>query len=279
MHSSQLSQALYEQFTSIGRRTRLPPVRSFNVSPPASDDGRSNNFAYLELDDGSIGLTYTALGHDLEDLNRYLPALSLEGLSPVELFDYYRGSQGWQRAVGLAAINAVSDHLLTRAGIWYEMPDNADMLLPRPGERIGMVGYFGRMVEPLLTRGASLTVIELDEALIRHSPGLEVTLDASRLEECSQVVITGTTLLNDSLEKMLAHCRGAREVHLLGPTASCLPEVLFSAGVTRVGGFHVSSPSLFARRWAEHGRWRDAGRRYLLTPDNYPGTQRLLESD
>jgi uncharacterized protein (DUF4213/DUF364 family) len=118
----------------------------------------------------------------------------------------------------------------------------------------------------------------LEESLLRQEPGFEVTLDASRLLGCSQVVITGTTLLNHSLENILEHCREAREVHLLGPSASCLPDVLFAAGITRVGGFRVVSPELFRQRWAAGGRWKDAGQRYMLSRENYPGSAALLDS-
>ncbi len=274
---SALSEALYEQIAVIGSRLALPSIKSFEISPPANPDRRNNNFAYLRLADGSIGITYVALGRELDDLNVELPKLSLEGQSPVVLAERYTGSNGWERALGLAAINAISQHLFSRGNTLTEMPANVDLLACKPGERVGMVGYFGRVVEPLRAQGVAVTVIELDESLLRSESGLEVTLDASRLEGCAQVIITGTTLLNDSLDQLLCHCADAREVYLIGPSASCLPDVLFTAGITCIGGFRVIESDLFAQRWLQGGRWRDAGQRYMLTKETYPGVEHLLD--
>ena len=262
---STLYEALHEQIVAIDRNMELPAIRSFTLPPLPNADKRQNNFAYLSLTDGSIGLTYVALDGALEDLHSADAVLPVAGQSPAELAGLYRNSQGWERALGLSAINAISQHVLSGSTCLNEMPENLQLLSPEPDERIGMVGYFGRVVEPLRARGIPVTVIELEESLLRQEPGLEVTLDASRLKGCSQVIITGTTLLNHSLEGLLEHCRDAREVHLLGPSASCLPDVLFAAGITRMGGFRVVAPALFEQRWAEGGRWRDAGQRYMLT--------------
>ena len=268
---SNLYEALHAQIVSIDRNMALPAIRSFTFPPLPVEDKRQNNFAYLSLDDGSIGLTYVALDNALEDLHSGEAVLPVAGQSPAELAGLYRHSQGWERALGLSAINAISQHVLARSTGLTEMPENVQLLSPEPDERIGMVGYFGRVVEPLRARGISVTVIELEESLLRQEPGLEVTLDASRLNVCSQVIITGTTLLNHTLEALLVHCRDAKEILLLGPSASCLPDVLFAAGITRMGGFRVVSPALFEQRWAEGGRWRDAGQRYMLTREHYPG--------
>ena len=268
---SNLYEALHAQIVSIDRNMALPAIRSFTFPPLPGEDKRQNNFAYLTLDDGSIGLTYVALDNALEDLHSGEAVLPVAGQSPAELAGLYRHSQGWERALGLSAINAISQHVLARSTGLTEMPENVQLLSPEPDERIGMVGYFGRVVEPLRARGISVTVIELEESLLRKKPGLEVTLDASRLNGCSQVIITGTTLLNHTLEALLVHCRDAKEILLLGPSASCLPDVLFAAGITRMGGFRVVSPALFEQRWAEGGRWRDAGQRYMLTREHYPG--------
>ncbi len=278
LNMNRLHEALLQQIVAIDRKMALPAIRSFTF-PPLPDVGkRQNNFAYLSLADGSIGLTYVALDGALDDLHSGEATLPIAGQSPAKLAELYGNSQGWERALGLAAINAISQHLFSRSTCLDEMPDNVQLLSPEPDERIGMVGYFGRVVDPLRARGISVTVIELEESLLRQEPGLEVTLDASRLAGCSQVIITGTTLLNHSLEGLLEHCRDAREVHLLGPSASCLPDVMFAAGITRMGGFRVISPKLFEQRWTEGGRWRDAGQRYMLTKENYPGSDFLINA-
>lgn len=273
---SEISDKLFEQVAAIGKQVELPPVQSFVFPPVDGPPGRRNNFAYLRLADDTTGLTYVALDDAIADLAIEIPRLNLAGTSPVKLATRYLAGEGWKRSLGLSAINAISQFLLRRFEDLGQMPANVEMLSPVPGERIGMVGYFGRVVDPLRARNIPVTVIELDESLLRDEPGLEVTLDVSRLRGCSQVIITGTTLLNHSIDRLLPFCSEAQDVHLLGPTASCLPDVLFDAGITSVGGFQVTEAGLFAQRWAEGGRWRDAGRRYTLTRSTYPGLDALL---
>ena len=278
-----LSRALVERHAAVGEALGTPAIAAFELAPEPRPDGRRNNFGFLRLTDGTVGLTYVALDGAREGLARALPGLELAGRSPLEFLPRFADGAPWERALGLAAINAIAQHALARSGPAPAMPDNLELLgapgrrdgnRPDEGRRVGMVGHFGRLVGPLVERGVELTVVELDPALARREPGLEVTLDPVRLAGCEAVAITGTTLLNGTLGRLLARCAGAREVHLLGPSASCLPEVPFAAGATSIGGFRVDDPDLFARRWREGGRWRDAGVRYLIRRDAKRGGTR-----
>lgn len=247
-------------------------MHAFHLPPPPCKTRRRNNFGYLQLSDGSIGLTYVALDDTLDELDAHVSHIDIAGLSPLDLIHLYQEPAGWQRALGLAAINAISQHVLCLSPEPAFRPPGPALLNEHTmPERVGMVGYFGRLIEPLRARGVPLTVIELDETLIRSEPGFEVTLDAHQLQGCSRVIISGTTLINHSLEGLLAHCRSANDIQLLGPSASCLPDVLFDAGVTEIGGFRVNSPDRFAELWASGGRWRDAGTRFSLKAQDYPG--------
>ena len=92
-------------------------------------------------------------------------------------------------------------------------------------------------------RGARLTVLELRADLAGAHPGFEVTLDPAALRTCDKVLMTSTVLLNDSLDAVLAQCRQARAVAMIGPGAGCLPEPLFARGITALGGTVLSNSS------------------------------------
>jgi uncharacterized protein (DUF4213/DUF364 family) len=109
-------------------------------------------------------------------------------------------------------------------------------------------------------------------------PGMEVTLDTRRLADCNKVIITGTTLLNHTLDHILEHCSRATMVMMLGPSASCLPDPLLKRGVTLVGGFHVTSAALFTQRWSVGERWREAGLRYGIASAEYPGLPAIFKN-
>lgn len=258
----------------VAMRCAPPPVRSFELPPPEPVDPANpdaepwricNNFAALVLADGSVGMTYTAIDDALAGLLRELPGMPLAGRPVIELAALYAQPAGWQRSLGLAAINAISQYAMREEGVVLQpCPDTLEMLAIAPGDRIGMVGWFGRLIEPIRATGASLTVIELDPKYLRREPGLVVTLDASELRACNKVLLTGTTLLNGTLDGLLELTRRAERVCMIGPTAGCLPEALFAHGLTAIGGSRIDSIDHFMSLWSSAGRWREASTRYLI---------------
>lgn len=286
-----LATDLLDAINTDNPSARLPVVRQFLLPPPRRPEQRGNNFGAMILDDGSVGLTYVALDNALEDLRNNPMLDTLEGASALDIAAHYELQSGWQRALGLAAINAISQHYLHGSNMLVPMTDTLPILLPasastsdgasisdgegeresdggdnHPGhDHFGMVGYFGRLIDPMIAMGARITVIELNEQLVRTNGNLTVTLDNRRLADCDKVIITGTTLLNHTLDNILQHCTNATQILMLGPTASCLPQPLFNRGVTMTGGFHVTDADAFTQRWLSGESWRQCGFRYLIT--------------
>ncbi|MGE0311670.1 MAG: DUF364 domain-containing protein [Lautropia sp.] len=272
--------ALFESIAQVASTRSLPPVRRFELPPPEPVDATNpagpwricNHFAALVLDDGTVGMTYTAIDGALEGLLRERPHLDLAGLPAVQIAALYAQPAGWQRSLGLAAINAISQVVLReRADLLLPSPDTLQMLAIEPGDRVGMVGWFGRLVEPIRAAGAELTVIELDPRyLARSGPGLAVSLDPVALRGCTKVLLTGTTLLNGTLDRLLDITAAAERVCMIGPTAGCLPDALFARGLSAIGGIRVDSIDRFMALWSEAGRWREAGTRYRIERATWP---------
>ena len=101
-------------------------------------------------------------------------------------------------------------------------------------------------------------------------------LDPADLAGCTQVLSTSTVLLNHTLEGVLAACRSARHVALVGPGAGCLPDGLFARGVTLLGGSWVVDAAAFKQALATGAPWGGSARKFALTRANYPGWQALL---
>lgn len=276
-----LEQALLAHVLAQAEPLKLPSISHLELPPDLPDDSaapgrrRGNNFAALILQDGTVGLTYVALDNALAGLREQVEQQSeqqkssqvwpLSGQDLRELAHQYLGEPGWQRALGLAAINAISQFVMAGKVKLPAMPQTLPMLGLQPGDHVGMVGQYGRLLDPIRAAGARLTVIELDPTLVREEKALTVTLDHSRLQSCQKIIVTGTTLLNGTLDNVLSHCQGAEQVNLLGPSASCLPEPLFDRGVTLVGGFQVSDSEQFLASWRTGQAWREAGVRYQMT--------------
>jgi uncharacterized protein (DUF4213/DUF364 family) len=232
-----------------------PRVRAIHLPPVPWTGSKDGEFGAVELDSGALGLSYVLLNDTLAALTG-LDGQRLIGTDALALARLWRDGQGAERTLGFAAVNALSRHLFDRDGL--VPPDATDSiggLDPQPGEHIGMVGFFPPLVKPVIEHGARLTVLELRADLAGAHPGFTVTLDAAALQTCDKVLMTSTVLLNDTLDAVLAHCRNARAVAMIGPGAGCLPEPLFNRGVTALGGTWIADRAGFIAALRSGAPW------------------------
>lgn len=254
----------------------LPAVAQAVFPPGRNGTGKTGEFCALRLTDGSVGTAFVLLGDTLARIQAVRPA-DLVGQAPLDLARGFASDDPVARALGLAAINAVTQHVFRRAGYEPDLAANSlGSLQLEAGDRVGMIGFFPPLVKDVRALGLPLTVVELRAELVRDAPGLTVTLDPKRLAECNKIISTSTVLLNDTLEDILAHCRHADELALVGPSASCFPDPLFARGVTTMGGYWVLDPAAFMRRAEALEPWGDAGKKSCVQRAAYPGTQALL---
>jgi len=256
----------------------LPGVAQAIFPPNRKGLGKPGEFCALRLLDGSIGTSFVLLGDTLARMHAR-PAGELAGRTALEAARLFASDDPAERAWGLAAVNAITQHVFRRAGYEPELAaDSLGSLRIGPGDRVGMIGFFPPLVERVRELGLPLTVVELRAELVREAPGLSITLDARRLAECNKIVSTSTVLLNDTLEEILARCRHAEALALIGPSASCFPEPLFARGVTTLGGYWVVDSVSFMRRAAALEPWGDAGKKSNVQREAYPGTKALLRA-
>ena len=266
------------QLESFARHSPLPAVRALHLPPaPTDDPDDRGEFCALELEDGSLGLSYVLLDDTLERLRAATGHGHLAGTDALALARRYVTGQGIDKTLGFAAANALTRCLYDRAG--YRPPASADSigeLDPQPDEAIGMIGYFKPLLGRVLASGARLTIVELKAHLAGERDGYRVTLDPAELATCGKVLSTSTILLNDTLDAVLAHCCQARRLALVGPTAGCLPDALFARGVTFLGGTWVTDGPAFVAALREGGKAPTAAAKVAVTPANYPGLAHLL---
>jgi uncharacterized protein (DUF4213/DUF364 family) len=181
--------------------------------------------------------------------------------------------------IGLAAVNAISQSLLLRRpSVLDWTTDSLGMLDPKPGDRVGMVGWFGGLAKRIVEAGASLVVLELNPELAGKKDGYEVTLDRGALADCDKLLSTTTLALNDTLDDVLRACRSARSIALVGPGGGFLPDPLFARGVTLLGGSAVVDRDAFVEATARGQPWGASVRKYCILRDRYPGADALLSA-
>jgi uncharacterized protein (DUF4213/DUF364 family) len=258
-------------------RSPLPRVRTLHLPPPPPADGMRGEFGALELENGSLGLTYVLLGDTWGRLSAAREAYASAGQDALALAHGYAGADPLRRTVGFAAVNALTRCLFDRAG--FTPPASGDSighLDPQPGETIGMIGHFTPLIPRLVERGAKLLIAELRADLAGERDGVRVTLDAGELAGCRKILSTGTLLLNDTLETMLGRCRGATHFAMIGPSVGCPPDPLFARGVTLLGGSWVTDARGYVAALLAGAPTGAFSRKFALTPADYPGWDALL---
>jgi uncharacterized protein (DUF4213/DUF364 family) len=255
----------------------LGPARVRRVAlPPLLDaPGKEGEFCAVQLEDGSVGLSFALLDGTLRALHAR-PGLA-GGTPAAALVAGYAQGDGAQRALGLATINALTRRLYDRAGFAPDGSiDSFGSLDLSAGDRLGMVGHFSPLIRHARELGIPVVVLELRPDLVREEPGLVVTLDPRRLAGCNKIVSTSSVLLNDTFEQVAAHWRHAEAVAIVGPSAGCPPDALFASGVSAVGSAWIVDAQVFLARVEAGEKWGAASRKVTLTRQGYPGFERLL---
>jgi uncharacterized protein (DUF4213/DUF364 family) len=183
----------------------------------------------------SCGLASTLQGKDhVHGVPSVNDAGHLTGLSARALAGLVRSESSLETCVGMATINAL---LQAEPGLWST--DHAGDLIIRhgAGKPVVLVGHFP-FVDRLRQAAAPLWVLDLEP--------IEGDLPASAADQVipqAQVLaITGTTLINRTLDRLMQLRRPDALVVLLGPSTPLSP-ILFGYGIDVIAGSVVEQIS------------------------------------
>ena len=184
----------------------------------------------------------------------------LRGRPAFELAREALGDNGIRRAVGIAAMNALADTC------WRRRPhpeaelrlgiDAFDATELRPGDTVVAVGAFVPFLRELKRRRQPYLVLEQDPATLKPDelPFFRPAEQAPAVvPEADVLLITGTTLINDTLEELLALAKPTARVTMVGPTVSMLPDAFLHRGADILGTVRITDPDAFLDMLAEGG--------------------------
>mgnify|MGYP003484037442 FL=1 len=97
------------QLETFAAEARLPRIRALHLPPVRPIQDNRGEFCALELEDGSLGLSYVLLDDTLARLSSEVDELGLSGADPVAVARRYGSDAGLWKTVGFAAANALSD--------------------------------------------------------------------------------------------------------------------------------------------------------------------------
>ena len=268
---------LLELVETVAESIDLPPVEWVYIPEPNPGPGRNTEFGIVTLRDGSAGLYYAWLGDSQKGMGcRYQPE-EFSGRHPVELARYFAGDDEADCSLGLAAINAITRHVYRRAGFTPEdAQDSMGILDIAAADHVGMVGYFPSLVKRLRNNGIRLTVIEKKTQFHKRQDNFLVSADPQELEGCNKVMITASTLLNNSIDEVLEYSRGAQKRVMIGPTAGFFPDPLFARGISAIGGSEIRSAQQARQRLSANQGLGVSARKFLISAPDYPGLEPMM---
>lgn len=154
-----------------------------------------------------------------------------------------------QRTIAIAMLNALSE-TCRQAGLFgpHEYLVGADPMddeqIP-PGAYTVVIGALLPYLKMLRTQQRRYGILELDPRTLKEEEKphyIEPERADEAIARADYLLITGTTLVNDTLEGILSRRKQGAKVVLVGPTASLFPDALFAHGIHSMGGITVTEP-------------------------------------
>jgi uncharacterized protein (DUF4213/DUF364 family) len=204
-----------------------------------------------------------AFGEPRIDLDR---VKSFIGKDLLEVTRVYLESSSWQeRAVGVAALSALSQPLLKPESLrkrGYRVPEESEHFsaLIQPDDITAVVGYGGGIAQ-LVGKCKELHVTDMRPRTafqsiligesIEYTPR-EVQVHPEKenkevLERASVVIITGSSLVNGTFAELMDYAHGARLVIMYGASVGLIPDVLFENGVHGIHSYRVSDAAAYEK--------------------------------
>jgi len=251
-----------------------PPTIANVFFPPfhKGDQQKDSQFMAISLEGGATGISFVLLPDEkMEEYTALLPSDFIEK-NPQGFALEFGSDDPIKEMISLAAINAICQYVMRVISFPVDhATDSLGLLSISAGDRIGMVGLFFGLVKKIKNAGAELVVIEKNEQLVQKHSDLPITLDPTKLSTCNKILCTSTTILNNSLDEVLAHCSPDAFISIIGPTAGYFPDPLFARGVDVVGGRVVKNSAQFLQLLSERKRWGDATQRICFQKKTYTG--------
>jgi uncharacterized protein (DUF4213/DUF364 family) len=212
-------------------------------------------FTGVKLSTGHAGVAFTPIGEIPEAVccpttaARMPQAGDLEGKPISEILKYALDTNVLKSAIGVAAANAISQLIIeSKRENEYQIvkdKDGFDLLEIEPGETVSLIGAFGPYIRRLKMMGNPFFIVEKNLQTLRvdemkyFKPQTEM---ASALKESDVVIITGTAIVNHTIDHILSYISDRQRTAIIGPTASMIPDTFFKRGVNVMAGVRILNP-------------------------------------
>ncbi|MHA1985453.1 MAG: Rossmann-like domain-containing protein [Promethearchaeota archaeon] len=190
-----------------------------------------------------------------------------------ELMEWSFEPPSVRKIVGLATLNAVSQHILKIKNTYTKL--KGDLINHLHIDKDSSITVIGLM-KPLIRKISKVTksIILVEDSIpnsaefteFKFRKGIEQMMNKEFSTDI--LICTGTVLINNTIEKILGLFRDkARKIIIIGPSASIIPDILFENGVDIVGGMTIVDPEATLRVLQEGGGtklFKQYGKKYNL---------------
>ena len=167
-----------------------------------------------------------------------------------------------KKALGIAVLNALSATCWNKKGydknykITYDADPVDENVIISQDKTVTVVGALIPYIKMLKQNKKKFFILELDPVTLKEDE-LDYFMPVDRAREAlgqsDLIIITGTTIINDTLEGLIAMAKEGAEIIVVGPTASVLPDAFFRRGIKKIGSVAVTKPDELLDILAEAG--------------------------
>jgi uncharacterized protein len=217
-------------------------------------------FTGVKLSSGHAGVAFTPIGEIPEAVccpttAARMPQAGNLDRSPVsEILKYALDTNVLKSAIGVATLNALSQSVIeSDDGIEYVVikeKDGFNLLKIKPNETVTLIGAFGPYIRRLKMMGNPFYIVEKNPQTLRtdemkyFKPESEM---ASAFEKSDVIIITGTAIVNHTIDTILSSITDGKRTAIIGPTASMIPNAFFKRGVDIMAGVQILNPDLMIK--------------------------------
>jgi len=195
-------------------------------------------YSCIELDDGSMGVAWTPDRKQSGSCTHLRHAGSLLDFDAKESLSWLNSDTMLERAIGLATFNALNSKV-SRTLLGEEA---VSLLNLQAGEHVVMVGHFAPIIQRINQTGCRLEVIELEPGKPGELGIVNSRQDFTALAQCDVAIITATSIINKTIDALLAAMQNSRAAVLLGPSTPVCPEAFKGTRITQLSGAYVLHP-------------------------------------
>jgi uncharacterized protein len=166
----------------------------------------------------------------------------IQGQKVIDLFEQ-AGKSDILDNVRLAVLNAISSEIISRSAYHViEDKDPIDLIDLSKEKTICIVGAFTSYINKIAATSNKLFVLELNEnAFEEDQKQFYVPAEhyAKTFSQSDIIIITGSTIANNTLDSLLKSVPEHAQTILVGPSSSFVPDILFQHGVNIIGSTKI----------------------------------------